>query len=224
MKKTLLFAALVSLVAVPALAGGSLSVSNFPTAGEYVINSHPSFLINVGDTKEVIECDATLRLRASDPYVTASGAKRVDLTVLDWKADGFSKLLDGELNFRMRQGAEPVGESYVESYQQAGTHDFPAQAQFAVPYEVETPFGTIAGLHGITRGSIKAFPPSGDIFLMEKGDIGDLMADIMPAPLSALSAAGDTREETVEVQPISCLCPAADAAPVDRPASPADSP
>jgi len=198
-------------LAVPATAGtdAALSIGDFPTAGEYVIHSKPTFMITVGETKEVVECDATLVVRATDAYLTDAGSKRVDLTVVDWKADGRSVLLDGELNFRMVQGVEVNDKSFVESYQLAGTHDFPAQAQFAVPYEVETPFGTISGLHGVTRGSIKAFPPSGDIFLMEKGDIGDMMAELMPAPLSELSAAGETRDAEVTVTPIACACPAA---------------
>lgn len=211
MKTKVFFAALAvsALALAPAVAGSAapLAVGDFPTAGEYVIHSKPTFMISVGDTKEVVECDATLVVRASDPYITAAGSKRVDLTVVDWKADGKSVLLDGALHFRMVQGVEPSDASYVESYQLAGTHDFPAQAQFAVPYEVETPFGTMSGLHGVTRGSIKQFPPSGDIFLMEKGDIGDMMAELMPAPLSQLSAAGEEREGTVTVQPIACACP-----------------
>lgn len=211
MKTKVFFAALAvsALALAPAIAGSSapLAIGDFPTAGEYVINSKPTFMITVGETKEVVECDATLVVRASDPYITAAGSKRVDLTVVDWKADGKSVLLDGELHFRMVKGVEPSDASYVESYQLAGTHDFPAQAQFAVPYEVETPFGTMSGLHGVTRGSIKQFPPSGDIFLMEKGDIGDMMAELMPAPLSQLSAAGAETAGTVTVQPIACACP-----------------
>lgn len=199
--------ALVLVAAAPLVAESSARVAkafDFPTAGVYELHSHPTFLITVGDSKEVVECDARLVIKTSDPYLTETGRHRVDLEVVDWKADGTSVLLEGDLHFRMIKGAKPIAESFVESYQLAGYNDFPAEAQFAVPYEIETPFGTVTGLHGVTRGSIKSFPPDRDLFLMEKGDVGDLVAQLMPEPLYALSAAGEETAVEVAVEPLAC--------------------
>jgi hypothetical protein len=207
--KIALFVALALCLALPAFAGNTMP--NFPKAGQYVINSHPSFLINVGDKKEVVECNATLIVQAGDPYVTKQGTRRVDLKIVNWKADGVSKLLGGPLNFRMTQGAKTADSSFVETYNvvkaKSGEKDFPAKAQFAVPYEIDTPFGTVSGLNGVTRGSIKAFPPSDDVFLMEKGDIAKVMAQLLPAQLSSMSAAGEVNLQDVTIRPLACACP-----------------
>jgi len=192
-------------MAVPALAATSADARDFPQAGLYELHSHPTFMVKVGDNKEVVKCDATLRIRTSDPYLTAAGTRRVDLTVVDWKADGESNLFGGPLHFRMVQGAKTQDPSFVETFQAASKgHDFPAQAQFVVPYKLETPFGVVNGLYGVTRGTIHSFPPKGDVFAMAKGDVAHLVTALMPAPLSAMSAAGDVQTQTVEVQPLAC--------------------
>jgi hypothetical protein len=192
-------------VAVPALAGGEGDARDFPRAGLYELHSQPTFMVRVGESKEVVKCNATLRLRTSDPYVTPSGTRRVDLTVIDWKADGDSKLLGGPLHFRMTPGVKTEDRSFVETFQAADKgNDFPAQAQFVVPYKIETPFGAIGGLYGVTRGTIHSFPPKGDVFSMAKGDVAKLMAKLMPAPLSSMSAAGETATEEVTIDPLAC--------------------
>src|SRR5712691_2336523 len=127
--RTVVFVALaLCLAALPAFAGNAMP--NFPKAGQYVINSHPSFLISVGDNKEVVECNATLVIQAGDPYVTKQGTRRVDLKIVDWKANGTSKLLGGPLNFHMTQGAKTADQSFVETYNvvnvKNGEKDFPA--------------------------------------------------------------------------------------------------
>lgn len=205
--KLALSLALVFCLTSPATAG-SLS---FPKSGQYTINSHPSFLIRVGDNKEVVECNATLVLVAGDPYFTQKGNRRVDLKILDWKAEGVSKLLGGPLKFRMRQGAKLEDESFVETYGAVAASgeykDFPAKAQFAVPYEIKTPFGVVGGLYGVTRGAIKSFPPKGETFLMEKGDVAKVMATLLPAQLSSMSAAGEVAPQGVTIQPLACAEP-----------------
>jgi hypothetical protein len=218
-RKTLVLAVMLALVVAlaPAMAGSNW---NFPKAGEYTINSHPSFLVTVGDSKEVVECNATLIVKAGDPYITKTGTRRVDLQVVNWKATGTSKLLGGPLNFRMLQGTKVADKSFVETYQVANvsnsSKDFPAKAQFAVPYEIDTPFGVVSNLVGVTRGTIKAFPPSNDVFMMEKGDIAKLMNALMPAPLSSMSASGTVQKAAVAIQPIACACPApAERVPAD---------
>ena len=200
-----LLALALAIVAVPVFAG---QMANFPKAGEYVIHSHPSFLVNVGTSKEVVNCNATLVLRAGDPYITKQGTHRVDLTILDWKADGSSKLLGGPLNFRLLKGAKVADASFVETYGavKTGAKEFPAKAQFAVPYEIDTPFGTVSNLVGVTRGTIKSFPPHDDTFLMEKGDVAKVMAQLMPAQLSSVSAAGEVSPAEVQITPLACMC------------------
>lgn len=199
----------LALASTPMLSAGEA----FPKAGQYTINSRPTFLISVGESQEVVECEATLVVKAADPYLTATGTRRVDLQIVDWKAKGHSKLLGGPLNFRMTKGVKVADKSFVETYNSvkvSGKADFPAQAQFAVPYELDTPFGVVSGLVGVTRGTIKAFPPKNDVFMMEKGDIAKLMTALMPAPLSSLSAAGEVQRTEVTVQPLACACPADD--------------
>jgi hypothetical protein len=210
-KSILLLALALGLIAIPALAG---QMANFPKAGEYTIHSHPSFLVTVGSNQEVVECNATLVLKAGNPYITKQGTRRVDLTIVDWKADGSSKLLGGPLNFRMAQGAKLTDESYVETFNVAnvsnGAKDFPAKAQFAVPYEIDTPFGTVSNLSGVTRGTIHSFPPHNDTFLMEKGDIAKVMAQLLPAPLSSVTAAGEVNPLEITIKPLACADPADD--------------
>lgn len=196
-----------ALLAVLVPAGADKTLP-FPKAGQYTIHSKPSFLITVGGNRERVTCDATLVVRAGDPYVTAKGTRRVDLQVIDWKASGKSELLGGPLRFRLLKGRQVADASFVETVglAKAGA-DFPARAQFSVPYELETPFGTVSNLVGVTRGSIKAFPPRGDTFVMEKGDIAHVLASLMPAPLSAMSASGEVTPMDVTIRPLACNCP-----------------
>jgi hypothetical protein len=206
-KSLIAFVAVLALLAALAPASAD-KMPLFPKAGQYTIHSQPSFLISVGDSKETITCEATLVVQAGDPYVTAKGTRRVDLTVVDWKANGKSDLLGGPINFRMLKGVKVNDDSFVETYGLAKAgKDFPAQAQFTVPYELDTPFGTVSNLVGVTRGNIKAFPPRGDTFRMEKGDIAKLLAEMMPAPLSAMSASGEVTPMDVTIRPLACDCP-----------------
>lgn len=196
-----------ALALLVALAPAAVAGDAFPKPAQYVLNSTPHFVITVGENKEMVECKARLVLDTGKPYVTTNGKRRVDLTVVDWSATGHSKLLGGNITFRMRKGATTPDKSFVESYElvQAGSNDFPARAQFAVPYEVDTPFGTVTGLYGVTAGTIEAFPPQpGSQFKMQKGDVAHLMAELMPAPLSSLSAAGEVAPVAATIEPEAC--------------------
>lgn len=195
---------LLMVLALPVLANDRA----FPKSAQYVLHSNPKFAITVGENQELVTCKAELILTTGTPYVTADGKRRVDLKIVDWNATGTSKLLGGEITFRMRKGATTSDKSFVESYElmQAGSHDFPAKAQFAMPYEVDTPFGTVTNLYGVTSGTIEAFPPQpGAQFKMWKGDVAHLMAELMPAPLSALSAAGEVTTLEATIEPEECL-------------------
>jgi hypothetical protein len=208
MKRTTSLTILAALAAFAILgtsAFGESSFGNFPKAGEYVLHSTPGFLVTVGDNTEHLKCDAQLTLRTGEPYVTADGTRRVDLQIIDWKAVGNSELFGGEVTFRMRKGIGTEDLSYVQSLG-VDSNDFPAHAQFAMPYELETPFGTVDGLYGVTRGTIEAFPPQpGAQFKMWKGDVANVMAELLPEPLSALSAAGDTEPIVATVEPEVCV-------------------
>ena len=195
--------ALFMALALPA----SAADETFPKPAQYVLHSKPNFTITVGENKELVTCTASLVLTTGQPYVTADGKRRVDLKVIDWNATGTSKLLGGEITFRMRRDAKTSDKSFVESYEvvQAGSHDFPAKAQFAMPYEVDTPFGTVSNLYGVTSGTIESFPPQpGSQFKMQKGDVAHLMAELMPAPLSSLSAAGEVTGVEATIEPEAC--------------------
>jgi len=205
-KKTLLLALALIVIVAPAYAG---TMVEFPEAGVYTLHSEPTFEVTVGDKTELVTCRAELVLKTSEPYLTDRNKRRVDLEVVSWHADGASELLGGEMHFRMLNGETTPDESYVESYEfyspQEASRDFPAHAQFSVPYELETPFGTISGLYGLTEGTIEAFPPQpGALFKMEKGDTANLMASLMPEPVSALSAAGEVTPVKVTVKPAAC--------------------
>ena len=206
-KKHLVVLAILALVAMPALAK---TPTQFPDSDVYTIHSLPSFNITVGDRVEVVTCKAELNLKAGKPYIAADGTRRVDLTVLDWRADGFSELLGGDLHFRMEQGKPTRDASFVKSYQVWSSEkpmDFPAQAQFAVPYELETPFGKVKGLYGVTSGMINSFPPHNAVFTMKKGDTAEIVAALLPASISSMSAAGEVTPVNVTVRPAACLCP-----------------
>lgn len=195
--------ALLTVLALPASAADGA----FPKPAQYVLHSKPNFTITVGENKELVTCTAQLVLTTGQPYVTADGKRRVDLKIVDWNATGNSKLLGGEITFRMRKDGKTSDKSFVESYEvvQAGSHDFPAKAQFAMPYEVDTPFGTVSNLYGVTGGTIESFPPQpGSQFKMQKGDVAHLMAELMPAPLSSLSAAGEVTRVEASIEPEAC--------------------
>lgn len=193
------------VVALPVLA--EVKQTAFPKAGQYVLHSEPKFLVKVGDNEEVVQCKAQLVLQTSAAY-TAAGKRRVDLTVVDWKAEGTSKLLGGPIKFTMiKSGAPTQDKSYVQSYESATatSKDFPAHAQFVVRYEMETPFGVVTDLYGVTAGTIEAFPPQpGALFKMQKGDVAHIMSELMPEPLSAMTAAGEVSGAEATVQPIDC--------------------
>ncbi len=206
-KRCLALLALLALLAIPAIAEEPQFQPEFPGSNVYTISSHPSFNVAVGDRTEVVTCHAKLRLRTSEPYLAPDGSRRVDLTILDWHADGNSDLLGGELHFKMEHGRSMRDPSYVKSYQTWNAdspQDFPAYAQFSMPYELETPFGKINGLYGLTSGSITSFPPHGSIFTMKKGDTAQIMEALMPEPVSALSTAGEVTPVNVTVRPAAC--------------------
>jgi hypothetical protein len=203
-RKQVILLALLVLAALPVLAGEPAA---FPPSNVYTIHSKPSFNITVGDRVEVVTCKAELRLRTGKPYVAPDGSRRVDLEILDWHADGYSEALGGDLHFKMEQGRPMRDPSFVKSYQTWNPEkpmDFPAQAQFAMPYELETPFGKIKGLYGVTSGSITSFPPRNAIFTMKKGDTAEIVAALMPESISSLSAAGEVTPVNVTVRPAAC--------------------
>ena len=204
MKKFALALALLAMISPAAFAG---EMVEFPASDIYTIHSKPAFNIAVGDRTEVVTCKATLKLRTTEPYVGQDGTRRVDLEIIDWQADGYSELMGGELHFRKEQGMPMRDPSFVQSYQvwnPGQAVDFPAHAQFAMPYTLETPFGSINGLYGLTSGSITEFPPKKAIFTMKKGDTAEIVAALLPESVSSLSAAGEVTPVNVTVRPSFC--------------------
>lgn len=204
LKKQLIISFALALCALPAIAE---MPTEFPKADVYTIHSKPSFNIAVGDRTEVVTCKAELRLRTSEPVIAEDGSRRVELEIIDWKADGYSELLGGDLHFNMQKGMPMRDPSFVKSYQTWNPDqplDFPAHAQFAMPYELETPFGKISGLYGVTSGSITSFPPRNSIFTMKKGDTAEIVAALLPESVSSLSAAGEVTPVNVTIRPAAC--------------------
>ena len=198
------------LAATPVLAGETtVKQTQFPNSATYVLHSNPNFVVTVGENKELVPCRAKLVVKAHEPFLTDRGKRRVNFDIVDWEATGTSKLLGGELRFKMIKGASKGDLNFVESYEvvdaSRGSRDFPAQAQFELIYEMETPFGAVTNLRGIATGTIESFPPQrGAQFKMQKGDVAHIMAELMPAPLSSLSAAGEVTRVQATVEAEAC--------------------
>jgi hypothetical protein len=199
---------LTLLAAFPVLAG-EVKNAQFPDSNTYVLHSNPNFVVTVGENKELVQCKAKLVVKAHQPFLTDRGKRRVNFDIVDWEATGTSKLLGGELHFKMVKGASKGDLNFVESYEVVdsgrGSRDFPARAQFELIYDMDTPFGTVANLRGVATGTIESFPPQpGAQFKMQKGDVAHIMAELMPEPLSALSAAGEVTQVQATVEAEAC--------------------
>jgi hypothetical protein len=212
-KAVLAFCLSLSLLsALPALAGEKQT--KFPDSATYVLHSNPKFAVTVGENKELVVCKAKLVVKAGEPFITERGKRRVQFQVVDWEAIGTSKLLGGELRFKMIPGASKGDLNFVESYEVVAenSQDFPARAQFELIYTLKTPFGTVARMQGVASGTIESFPPQpGAQFKMQKGNSAELMAQLMPAPLYSMSAAGEVKAQPVTIEPEECR----DVAPPD---------
>ncbi|HVS01077.1 MAG TPA: hypothetical protein VMW27_30955, partial [Thermoanaerobaculia bacterium] len=65
--------------------------------------------------------------------------------------------------------------------------------------------GTVSNLTVVVRGPIGAFPPAPeDLFKMEQGDTAKVMAQLLPAPLSTMTAAGEVAALPIDISPIGC--------------------
>ena len=191
----------VLLAACLALVASSAAAAELPKPGDYVIKSHPQFRVTVGDAEEMVYCDATLVLRTTEPFATGANTQRINMQVVSWEASGTSELLGGKLEFRMIPGSVDE-ESYIET---KDANNFPAHGQFAIRYELETPFGVMTDLTGVTWGTLNSFPPAkGDTMQLRKGQ-KDLIAHLLPAPLSAMSAAGMVMLQSASVEAVACL-------------------
>lgn len=134
-------------------------MSAFGQPGVYTIKSNPIFTVMNGDEKEIVVLEARLDLRTGGASVDRIGRRGVDLEILRWEAKGHSKLLDSDVAMRMVSRSLPESEtSFVQA--EGKKRDFPAKARFVIPYEIETRYGKIEGLTGITQGRITNFPPS----------------------------------------------------------------
>jgi hypothetical protein len=127
-------------------------------------------MLTDGTQTEIIICKAQMGVRTGEAYTNRNQRRQVDVEVEDWVATGTSKMLGGDVEFRMTR--EPA---LLRSWVMAGVAgresegDFPGEAQFAMRYQVTTPAGTLKGLTGVATGPISAFPPApGDIFRIEK--------------------------------------------------------
>lgn len=155
----------------------------FPKPGRFEIRSLPLFLVGDGERDEVLVCKAEMVVQTKEAY-SMGGRRQVDLEVVEWVATGTSRLLGGKVEFRQ---TKPL-KSWVRT-KATGTDrgaDFPAQARFAMRYQVTTPQGTVRNLTGVATGVIRQFPPKGDVFAVQK-----------------TLAFGSIR-----VTPVACACPA----------------
>ena len=109
-------------------------MKTFPTSGDYTIKSNPIIVVVHNGEREVVTLDAELMLKTGEAYAK-EGKRRVDLQIHDWVAKGPSNLLQTDLVLRMQHdaGAATIDRpSFVESQQKEA--DFPATAQFVLPY------------------------------------------------------------------------------------------
>lgn len=141
-------------------------MNNFPTAGRYEFNSQPIFKVSKGGKSEVIVCQGKMVIQTQKPFLNSDKKQQVNVEVLEWKAVGTSELLGGPVVLTMTKGRKGSEASRVVA---STTKDFPADAQFAVSYEMKTSSGTVSGLNGVIRGVIRALPPlPADMMSMDK--------------------------------------------------------
>jgi hypothetical protein len=142
----------------------SKNVAAFPSAGAFVINSNPVFLITRNGEKEVLVFDAGMQVRTSDPQKIDSGARQVGVEVTQWEAKAKSKLLGVDMGFRITDLGD---KSKVTAHQL--NQDFPSKLEFNMEYEVLVNGEVVkSGLTGKAEGTINSFPPApNDIFMVE---------------------------------------------------------
>ncbi len=153
----------------------------FPKPGRYVLHSVPMFVLNRGDKTEILVCKAEMVLTTGEAYLNTGKRRQVDVEVHDWVATGRSRMLGGEIEFRLTPSRAS------RSWVRAGKNgDLPGTARFGMRYQVTTPQGTVKGLTGSATGAISSFPPKGDVFTVRKRlNVGD-----------------------ISILPIACACPA----------------
>lgn len=177
-------------------------MKNFPEPGKYIITSNPIFLVVKDGQREVVVLDAKLTLETGRAYMESSSKKRrVDLDIQDWEAHGTSKLLGTDITLRMQHdkgAAQTDRPSFVEAH---GDEDFPATAQFVLPYSMATAMGEIGGLVGVTHGTINAFPPRpNDLFQMEKAEA------IWSSDSEEKEGEEKESAQTQTIEPVLCAC------------------
>jgi hypothetical protein len=73
----------------------------FDEPGEYVIYSTPSFLLRTAKGEELVRCPSRMLIATSAPRTKRNGVRQVKLTLKEWEASGYSRLLKGRLHHKM---------------------------------------------------------------------------------------------------------------------------
>jgi len=143
-------------------------MGNFPSAGRYEIHSKPIFKVSKEGKSELIVCQGKMIIQTEDAFLNQDKRRQVNVKVLGLTAIGTSELLGGPVEISMTKDA--TRKHSEPSYFLGGAAtDFPAEAHFAVSYEMKASSATISGLAGVMKGVIRAFPPlPSDLMAMEK--------------------------------------------------------
>lgn len=131
----------------------------FPEAAEYVVFSRAKFLAKVGNKQELIECPARMEISLEDPIITEEGKRLVPMHITQWEAVGKSKLLRGEVIYRLVEG--------LESSVIAGSERSDLPGKMSLTGRFQTLYrGRVVDEHvGRAVGLISSFPPApGDLF------------------------------------------------------------
>lgn len=131
----------------------------FPAPGEFVIYSTPLFLVLRDGQQELVEFDASMRVRIGASRKAANGTRSVDVEMIEWEAVGKSRLLDGEVRYTLLRGLK----SKVSGLTTAA--DLPGRMELSGQFALSLNGKTVNEHKGSARGVISTFPPAaGDLF------------------------------------------------------------
>ena len=192
-----------ALAAVPAFAGGA---AEFPGPRCLHHQAAAAFSAYVGDRVEVVTCKAEFQDPHRPAYVAADGMRRVDLQILDWKADGYfassSAATCTSRCSRAPRCASPATCSRTRRGTPSSRWTSRRTAQFRDVLRVShSSFGQIKGLYGF---SLRASSARLAVHDEEGRHRGNVVA-LLPESISSMSAAGEVTPVNVTVRPAACL-------------------
>jgi|JI10StandDraft_1071094.scaffolds.fasta_scaffold472410_2 hypothetical protein len=153
----------------------------FDEPGEYVIYSTPMFLLRTATGEELVRCPSRMVIATSTPITRRNGVRQVKLTLKEWEASGYSRLLGGRLHHKMAR--------QLSCFVRGGSKAADLPGLMSISLRFDTYFaGRLVQQSRIGKaiGNISAFPP-------RKTDIFDISSKTF-------------KVSNVQVQGIMCAC------------------